>query len=172
MTDFEVGADYERFIPKLRDGVIMKKSETGCAIRPKRRGAATVELALVLPIFLTLVYGIIEFGRGFMVSQLVTNAAREGARRAILDGSTNSDVTSFIQTYLLQSANVAAADAIVTITVTAAAGNPNPGNSLAATKSKDLVAVKVDVPFDKVAYLTGKYLNGKLLTSTSSMRHE
>ena len=150
----------------------MKKSETGCSIRPKRRGAATVELALVLPIFLTLVYGIIEFGRGFMVSQLVTNAAREGARRAILDGSTNSDITSFIQTYLQQSANVSAADAVVTITVTAAAGNPNPGNSLAATKSKDLVAVKVDVPFDKVAYLSGKYLNGKTLTATSSMRHE
>ena len=38
-------------------------------------------MALVLPIFTMLVFGIIEFGRGFMIMQLVTNAAREGCRR-------------------------------------------------------------------------------------------
>ena len=138
-----------------------------------RLGAVTVEMALVLPIFTTLVFGIIEFGRGFMVGQLVTNAAREGARRAIVDGSTNSDVTTFIQNFMHTSANVATGDTSVTITVTPATGNPaNPGNSVAACQSRDLITINVIVPFNKVALITGKYLAGKNLTGQASMRHE
>lgn len=44
------------------------------------RGAAAVEFALVLPILLVLLLGIVEFGRVFNVQVSVTNAAREGAR--------------------------------------------------------------------------------------------
>lgn len=44
------------------------------------RGAAAVEFAIVLPLFLTLVLGTIDFGYFFYVSEVVTNAAREGAR--------------------------------------------------------------------------------------------
>lgn len=138
-----------------------------------RRGAVTVEMALVLPIFTMLVFGIIEFGRGFMIMQLVTNAAREGCRRGIIDGSTNSDVTSYIQTFMQTAGNVAPANTTVTITVTPAAGNPaNPGNSLALCSSRDLVTVKVQIPFSAVQLITGKYLAGKTLTGQASMRHE
>lgn len=153
--------------------VIMLRSPSNRSSTSRRRGAVTVELALVLPIFLTLVFGIIEFGRGFMVGQLVTNAAREGARRAIVDGSTNSDVTSYIQNFMHTSSNVATADVSVTIVVTPATGNPaNSTNSLAACLSRDLVTVTVVVPFDKVALIGGKYLAGKNLTGQASMRHE
>ncbi len=139
----------------------------------RRRGAVAVEMALVLPIFCTMVFGIIEFGRGFMVSQLVTNSAREGARQAIVDGSTNSAVTTSIQTFLTSTCGVATADVSVTITVTPATGNPaNPTNSLAACLSKDLIAITVVVPFNKVSLLTGNYLTGKNLTGKASMRHE
>jgi Flp pilus assembly protein TadG len=44
------------------------------------RGAAAVEFAIVLPLFLTLVLGTIDYGYYFFVSEVVTNAAREGAR--------------------------------------------------------------------------------------------
>ena len=152
-------------------GVIMVCRQS--VSRRFRRGAVIVEMALVLPIFLMLVFGIIEFGRGFMVGQLVTNAAREGARRAILDDSTNADITSYIQTFMQTSANVATGDTTVTITVTAAPGNPAvSGNDVALCTSRDLVTVKVEVPFDKVAYITGKYLAGKKMSGQASMRHE
>lgn len=45
-----------------------------------QRGAAAVELALVLPLFLLLVVGVIDFGYFLFVSEVATNAAREGAR--------------------------------------------------------------------------------------------
>ena len=54
---------------------------------PKRgshRGAALVELALIVPILLLLAFGMIEFGRAFFISHVLATAAREGARRAVV----------------------------------------------------------------------------------------
>ncbi|MBT8158997.1 MULTISPECIES: TadE/TadG family type IV pilus assembly protein [Arthrobacter] len=45
-------------------------------------GAVAVEFALILPIFLVLVLGIFEFGRGFNIQVSLTEAAREAARYA------------------------------------------------------------------------------------------
>lgn len=139
-----------------------------------RRGAAMVEMALVLPLFVMLVLGIIEFGRAMMIANLVTNAAREGARMAVLDGSTNADVTSTIRTFLRSaiSSSLSDSDMPVTITITAAPGNTNPANNLANANSRDLVTVRVQLPFNKVALVPGDYLGGKQLTGQSAMRHE
>ncbi len=52
--------------------------------RSIRRGATTVELAFVAPIFFVLVFGVVEFGRALMVKQSLTEAARAGARTASL----------------------------------------------------------------------------------------
>ena len=140
--------------------------------QPERRGTALVEMALVLPIFVAVTLGIVEFGRAMMVAQLVTNAAREGTRLGIIDGSTNSDVVAYIQGFLAQAANIQSADLTITITVTPAEGNPNPGNQVANAKPRDLVTVNVSVPFNKVSYISGNYLNGKTLSGRSAMRHE
>ncbi len=51
------------------------------------RGAAAVELALILPIILTLLFGIIEFGRAYNASIIVTHAAREAVRKVALGAS-------------------------------------------------------------------------------------
>lgn len=52
--------------------------------RYNRRGAVVVEFALVLPVLMVLVFGIIEFGHIFFVRQGLINAARVGARTATL----------------------------------------------------------------------------------------
>ncbi|MHA7239876.1 TadE/TadG family type IV pilus assembly protein [Arthrobacter sp. TMS1-12-1] len=44
------------------------------------RGAAAVEMALLLPVLIFLLLGIMEFGRAFNVQATLTNAAREGVR--------------------------------------------------------------------------------------------
>ena len=50
---------------------------------PKRRASVTVEAALVLPIVIMFLFGILEYGRYLMMLQVVTNAAREGAHYAL-----------------------------------------------------------------------------------------
>lgn len=62
----------------------------------RERGTAIVEFAVVLPLLLTILFGIIEFGYVFMVRQSLQHAAREGARTAILQTSTNAGVTARI----------------------------------------------------------------------------
>ncbi len=140
--------------------------------KSSRRGAAVLEMALVLPIFFMVVLGIVEFGRAMMVGQMVTNAAREATRLAIVDGSTNSSVETWVEEFLQSSIGVTAADVTVNITVTAAPGNDDPGDEIGNAQSRDLVLVAVSVPFDKVSYLPGNYLDGKQLSAQSAMRHE
>jgi Flp pilus assembly protein TadG len=64
-----------------------------------RRAAAAVELAVVTPVLLTMLFGIIEFGWIFTVRQALVTAAREGARTAVLPGSTVADVEGRIAEY-------------------------------------------------------------------------
>ena len=133
-----------------------------------RRGTALVEFAIVLPVFFLLILGIIEFGRAFMVGQLVTNAAREGARQAVLDGATNTAVTSTITSFLQGAGNISSSKVTVTITVSTAAAS----NQLANAKSGDLCTIRVSVPFNQVSYLTPSYLATTNLIGQSTMRHE
>jgi len=138
----------------------------------KRTGAAMVELAIVLPLFLTIVLGIIEFGRALMVAQIVTNAAREGARDAILAGSTNTAVEQTCTDMMVNALGVPAGDVSVSIEVTPATGNPDPADVLANTLTSDLCAVTVTVPFSSVSYVAGKFLESKTLRGFGAMRHE
>jgi Flp pilus assembly protein TadG len=52
--------------------------------RRRPRGQAMVEFALILPVFLLLAVGMLEFARAWNLHQVMTDAAREGARRAVL----------------------------------------------------------------------------------------
>lgn len=51
-------------------------------VRDSEHGQSLVEFSMILPIFLILVFALVDFGRGFYTWQVVTNAAREGARAA------------------------------------------------------------------------------------------
>jgi len=140
--------------------------------RRTTRGVAAVEMALILPVFFMIILGIVEFGRAMMISQLVTNAARQGARLSILEGTTNSDVQTEINDFLSEAADVASTNITVTITITPAPGNPDPGNDLSFAQAQDLCKVRVQVPFNAVSYLPGKYLAGTSLSGFNAMRHE
>ena len=71
-------------------------------------------MAFTLPLLLLISVSIFEFGRAFEVWQVLTNAAREGARVAVLPGISDAMVTARVQQY----ANAGVLDAGVTPTVT------------------------------------------------------
>ena len=80
----------------------------------KQKGAAVVELAIVSPVVFLLIFAIIEFGRMIMVQQVLTNASREGARRAILEQSTATSVIAHVNNYLASNTLSAAEVSVVT----------------------------------------------------------
>ncbi len=93
------------------------------------RAAVVVEFAVVLPLLLTILFGIIEYGWVFMVRQTLQTAAREGARLAVLQTSVTpyanvlrriSDVMqpTGLTTYAVTMTHATSADPVETITVT------------------------------------------------------
>lgn len=85
----------------------MKLSRRG-AWSPAARGQSMVEFALVLPIFMTLVLGILDLGRVVFIKSMLENAVREGVRvGAITEPPFAANVTERITTQpLLSGANV------------------------------------------------------------------
>ena len=68
--------------------------------RRSERGQALAEFALVLPLILFFIAGIVEFGRAWNIKQAITDAAREGARYAVVqdpDITTTDDVKAKIE---------------------------------------------------------------------------
>jgi hypothetical protein len=53
--------------------------------RPRARGQALVEFALILPIFLMLLFGLFDMGRAVYAWSTINNAAREAGRQLIID---------------------------------------------------------------------------------------
>ena len=64
------------------------------------RGAAIIETALTLPLVLLVAVGIFEFGRAYQTWQVMTNAAREGARVAVLPNPIAGAVDARVREYL------------------------------------------------------------------------
>ena len=64
------------------------------------KGAALVEAAITIPILLLISVSIFEFGRAYQTWEVLTNAAREGARAAVIVGSTDADVRARVNQYL------------------------------------------------------------------------
>jgi len=63
-------------------------------------GAELIEFALVLPVFLLVTAGIIDFGLLFQQYNVITNAAREGARVAVLPNTTTTEVREVVEAYV------------------------------------------------------------------------
>ncbi len=90
--------------------------------RPAAAGSATIELALVLPLFLVLLFGIVEFGLILYAQGILTNASREGARYGVVY-STPRKSAAQIETWVRDYLRDAGFTESVTVAVTGAGGN-------------------------------------------------
>lgn len=84
-------------------------------------GAAAVEFALVLPLVLFILFGVIDFGRAYMAQIALTQAAREGVRVAALDPAADVEARVDAAATPLDPSKVAAT--VVTSCAGAAAGS-------------------------------------------------
>ena len=120
-----------------------------------------VEFAIVAPIFVLFVFGMIEYGRMVMVQQVLTNATREGARLAVLDGATQNEVIDAVVDYCTASR--------VAVDVSDVSVQPDPATATLG----DPVTVTIGVAFTDVSWLPSPmYLGATQLNATSVMRKE
>ena len=137
------------------------------------RGAELIEFALVLPLLLLLVLGIVDFGFLFQRLEVVTNAAREGARIAILKGSgyDTAEVQARVNEYL-QAGGVPTSPGNPTVDVTFPTLTTTPGGP---TIDSGQVVVRYTHNYlflSGLANLFGGSFSSVPLTGVSTMRVE
>lgn len=101
------------------------------------RGAALVEFALVLPLLLFIIMGIVDFGFLFQRFQVVNSAAREGARMAVLPGYAPADVEARVRSYLtaggVAATTVNSSVQVTNVSIPTGAGPTLPGKRVQVT---------------------------------------
>ena len=136
--------------------------------RQSERGAELIEFALVFPLLLLVTLGIIDFGFLFQRYEVLTNAAREGARVSVLPGYNSVDITARVNQYLQ-------ATSLSSATVTTVVG----ATQTLALGGSCVSVVPVTVSYVHTYTFVGgiiQYFNGSLgsktLSATASMRKE
>jgi Flp pilus assembly protein TadG len=135
--------------------------------RRNRKGAAVVEFAVVAPLFVLLMMGMIEMGRAVQIQQVLTNASREGARLAAIEGTTEAKVQAAVSQYLTLS-GVYGFEGVDSL------GNPkgkpctdalvsvSPPNALPG----EAVTVTVTLARDKVSWVQNRFITSDLTAAT------
>lgn len=138
-------------------------------VRCRRRGAATVEAAAVLPFIVLLILGTCDQGQLIIVSQTVSDASREAARFAArYSTNTVAEVDSAAKAYLADFPSTA-----ITTNVADAKGNAIPSGDLTSIPTGESVKVEVIVDYDSVRWLAFlPFLDNRAITTATTMRRE
>ena len=137
-------------------------------IRARRKngekGQALVEFTLLVPIFLLLLFAIIDFGMGFYSWITVTNAAREGARLGAVLATQQE-----IEDRVYQAASLPNEATKMTVVVTNAQGQPGQSVTVTVNYDYDLITPLAGI----VSFVSGNTLGPTLtFSSTADMRLE
>ncbi len=114
-----------------------------------RSGIAAVELALVSPLVMVLLVGLLGVGRMVQVSQIVSNAAREGARKASTGINTYVDVQTTVANYLTNAGITNQTGLAVTVS-DMTQGNSGPRFDPSTANWLDQLQVTVTLPYSNV----------------------
>jgi len=134
---------------------VLRRRYDTCA----RRGISIIELAIVLPLVLLLILGLLEYGWVFRQSYHIANAARQGARWAAPPEATRADAENVIQVAMAQ-AGIGVSDYTVTW---------NPASDVSAG---ELFTCTVTVAYDDIALGMPLVPTPDTLESSITMRKE
>jgi Flp pilus assembly protein TadG len=134
--------------------------------RDARRGVAAAEAALLLPLVLLLLLGIWEVGRMVHITQIMSNAAREGARQASTGKRSYDQVRDTVVKYLKGAGITDHTGLVIQVKnlTTKDSGLGTHGKGVAdydPTKAVQLdrIEVTVSLPFDNVRWQTPRLLS-------------
>ncbi len=158
-------------------------------LRPtrSRRGTTVVETALVLPVFLLFVLGLIELGHAQMVKNVLRSACRQAARIGSTEGNTTAEVQQRVLDVIGSACDVSAVEVFVK---DASAFDDNGGTStdgqsleglpaieLSEAAPRQLFLVRAKIHYNDIAIVPnvpylGDFLSDVILEGQAFMRHE
>jgi len=148
-----------------------------CLHNSDRKGAASVEFALVSPLLILFILGTIDVGQFVNASETVGIASRVGARSAAKNTTQHlSEVKSDVQDYLSNAfPNISSEEwnSAVDVSVSGYDGLSVPDGNLSQVESGSSITIDVSLEFGAIRWMTGAgYLNGNEITSSTTMRRE
>jgi Flp pilus assembly protein TadG len=135
------------------------------------RGSSLIEVALTLPLLLLIMAGIFEFGRAYQTQQVLTNAAREGARVAVLPNQPSGAAESRVSAYLSngQLPNAGSATITVTPTTIAIGGTTTPGSRVTVSYPFSFMVLQ---PLARLVVSGSNVGSALTMTAVAEMRNE
>jgi Flp pilus assembly protein TadG len=134
-----------------------------------QRGAALLETAITIPLVLLVTVSIFEFGRAYQTWQVLTNAAREGARVAVLSESTDANVSETVRNYMQSGQLQGAATATINIERVVPFG-ANTASRITVTYPFNFTVLNPVIRLVNSSSTTGKGTTN--MTSSALMRNE
>lgn len=145
-------------------------SESGLHKDRSRKGLATVELAVCLPVLLILVFGSIECTSAIFLKQRLQAAAYEGARKVIVPGKVSQDAVNAAGNVLIQFGITSN----YSVTATQASGTASGGTVSATTPTGTLINVTVSAPFSSHSCIKPFIIGNAIgtISATTVMIHQ
>ncbi len=147
----------------------------------KRRGAATVEFAVVVPAFGIFLAAMVEFGHAYMVQTALRGAAKKAARYGVASGVTTSEVRQEALRIVSAAVDTSSLSIIVKdANVFDTSDSPTnglefedlPDIELATATTRQLYIIRLAIPYEDVALFPPFWTDNLTLHSQSVMRHE
>jgi Flp pilus assembly protein TadG len=135
----------------------------------RESGAELVEMAVVLPLLMLLIAGIVDFAFLLQSFEVVTNAAREGARIGVLPGYGTTDIQSRVSQYVSSAGLTGTPTTTVTPTTITPAGGGAPFPAIQVSVSYNYRYLFIG---PVVSLLGRSFVTTKTFTATSVMRVE
>lgn len=149
----------------------------------RRRGTTTVEFALILPVFLIFVFGLMEYGRAQMIANMLQNSCRDAARWGSTEGVSTSEVEQRVRALM---APAIGADVPLTVIVRDASLLDEvevelldsdeyaelPSIDLESAEPRQMFVVRAWLAYDNATIIPWPLLEHMTLSGMSFMRHE
>jgi Flp pilus assembly protein TadG len=162
-------------------GLMRRRYELPLPPAVRRRGAALVETALTLPVFMMFLAALLEFGHFYLVKHVVEGAARRGVHYGSFEKASNSAVESQIKSILASAFNANKATVVIKDASVFDSGSVNPSTlnysglpaiDLSTAEMGDYFLVQIEVPYDQVALLPPFWIKDMTIRGRALMRHE
>jgi hypothetical protein len=151
-----------------------------------RRGTTIVETALILPVFLLFVMGLIELAHAQMVKNVLRSACREAARMGSTENHTTDQVRNHVLGVLEEAVDTSAVEVFVKNASSFDQGQSTTAGSeleampdieLSETEPRTLFMVRAKIPYHEIAIVPnipylGNFLADVTLEGQAFMRHE
>ncbi|MCA9042480.1 MAG: pilus assembly protein [Planctomycetaceae bacterium] len=146
-----------------------------------RRGAALVETAVVLPVFLLFIFAMWEFTHAYMVVNTLNAAATKAARYGVANDITTQQVSDMAtnivnKAFAASSANIMVKDASVfdenNVDPDSISYGDLPDIELSTADAQQLFVVHIEVPYDDIAIMPPFWAKNLTLKGQAVMRHE